>query len=89
MRRLVCFVGLEASHIFSILKLSLYTLNVPKTQPYQTRTFSTLFCQIQTEGKGKEGTEIQTTALNIYMDSSEHEYVHVCVRFLSRHVCTR
>lgn len=56
---------------------------------YQTRTFFTLFSQIQTEGKGKEGTEIQTTALNIYMDSSERECVCVCVRFLSRHVCTR
>lgn len=33
--------------------------------------------QIQTEGKG--GTEIQTTALNIYMDLSEHECVDVCV----------
>lgn len=46
--------------------------------------------QIQTEGKGEEGTEIQTTALNIYMDSSEREcvYMRVCVRFLSRHVCT-
>lgn len=94
MRRLVCFVGLEASGVrwtecFSIFRLSSYTLDYPKKQPYQTRTFFTLFSQIQTEGKGKEGTEIQTTALNIYMDSSERECVYVCVRFLSRHVCTR
>lgn len=35
--------------------------------------------QIQTEGKGEEGTEIQTTALNIYMDSSERVNVFICV----------
>lgn len=62
------------------LKLSSYTLGFPKTQPYQTRTSFTLFSEIQTEGKGREGTEIQTTALNIYMI---HLSVNVlmCVRF--------
>lgn len=44
---------------------------------------------MQTEGKGEEGTEIQTTALNIYMDSSEHERVYVCVCVCAVSLSTR
>lgn len=61
-----------------------------KTQTYRTRTFLTLFLKYRLKGTGEEETEIQTTALNIYL------WIHlsmnvfsVCVRFLSQHVCTR
>lgn len=84
--------GLEASsvrwteHVFSVSKLSSYSLDFTKTQPHQTRTFLTLLLKYRLKGKGKKGTEIQTTALNIYMDSA---WMCLCARRFSQHVCTR
>lgn len=77
---LFCRAGSLGCQVDRVLSLS--CLHTPSTFHKRSPTRRDILypvSQIQTEGKGKEGTEIQTTALNIYMVSSERECVYVCV----------